>query len=488
MDGNTIIEQGDLDSDRTRDTSGYGLRQRQSEGHMQIDADHVAQREAEIRSINVLMQRLGPSYSLGGDPYFPGMYPIIYAKVQAQLDNPQPASEYDSDNPDEPEYNLENPAVLESNEENQVVPKHEEDPMEDYDTEGDEDGDDDVYFPMAPINALIDWDVENEWNAMHQEPFVPLTPPPPVEEVEEEPHSDVEDGPPPPPPSQEVVYYEGPSWIPWIGHHADYRVNQRLYINVPNLYPCSWKQLGGPFYFGPVTLLSDCEDGYYSMAAPHGFCRHVAWTFPCHCVSHRRPEAKHRIIPLNSNFNNRRFYDEGTRTVTQYAARFEELVRHAGDLIKTDDAKSRRFEWGLDTSMRGTVMSHDFKTYAQNNNRGYVAKPYYQNNSRPQQQNQLWGSSGLRQGQNQAQNRNKEPVRYFNCQELGHYRSNCPKPPKEGNNNMGNQLHKQIGYGNQNQGGPNHQRSNWNQQQNCPYLNNGNGQGANQGQGDAACS
>ncbi|KAH7838300.1 hypothetical protein Vadar_024691 [Vaccinium darrowii] len=56
---------------------------------------------------------------------------------------------------------------------------------------------------------------------------------------------------------------------------------------------------------------------------------------------------------------------QGTRTVTQYAARFEALARHVGDLIKTDDAKARRFEWGLDTSMRGTVMSHDFKTYAQ---------------------------------------------------------------------------------------------------------------------------
>ncbi|KAH7844869.1 hypothetical protein Vadar_032497 [Vaccinium darrowii] len=104
---------------------------------------------------------------------------------------------------------------------------------------------------------------------------------------------------------------------------------------------------------------------------------------------------------------------EGTRTVTQYAARFEELACHAGDLIKTDDAKARRFEWGLDISMRGTVMSHDFKTYTQvlkcaliieresldskgkgkvggpntggpirtnnnqNNNRGHVAKPYF---------------------------------------------------------------------------------------------------------------
>ncbi|KAH7845158.1 hypothetical protein Vadar_006698 [Vaccinium darrowii] len=33
---------------------------------------------------------------------------------------------------------------------------------------------------------------------------------------------------------------------------------------------------------------------------------------------------------------------QGTRTVTQYAALFEELARHVGDLIKTDDAKARR--------------------------------------------------------------------------------------------------------------------------------------------------
>ncbi|KAH7842871.1 hypothetical protein Vadar_009972 [Vaccinium darrowii] len=125
----------------------------------------------------------------------------------------------------------------------------------------------------------------------------------------------------------------------------------------------------------------------------------------------------------------------------------------------------------------------------QSNNRGYAAKPYYQNNQRPQQQNQPW-HPGQGQGQNQARGRNNETVRCFNCQELGHFKSHCPKPPRQNNNYGGYQQPRQIGYGNQNpnqnqnqnQGGQNQQKTNWNQQQNRPYQNQGK-QGANQNQG-----
>lgn len=51
---------------------------------------------------------------------------------------------------------------------------------------------------------------------------------------------------------------------------------------------------------------------------------------------------------------------QGSHNVTQYAARFEELARHVRDVMKTNKVKARRFEWGLDTTVKGIVMSHDF--------------------------------------------------------------------------------------------------------------------------------
>ncbi|XP_058217343.1 uncharacterized protein LOC131328413 [Rhododendron vialii] len=52
-------------------------------------------------------------------------------------------------------------------------------------------------------------------------------------------------------------------------------------------------------------------------------------------------------------------------TVTQYAARFEELARHASTVVPTDVAKARKFEWGLSRSIRTSVVSHEYPTYAQ---------------------------------------------------------------------------------------------------------------------------
>ncbi|KAH7833208.1 hypothetical protein Vadar_004115 [Vaccinium darrowii] len=44
---------------------------------------------------------------------------------------------------------------------------------------------------------------------------------------------------------------------------------------------------------------------------------------------------------------------QGTMTVTQYMARFEELLRYALEYIPTDEKKARQFEWGLDLTLRG---------------------------------------------------------------------------------------------------------------------------------------
>ncbi|XP_058180064.1 uncharacterized protein LOC131298599 [Rhododendron vialii] len=55
---------------------------------------------------------------------------------------------------------------------------------------------------------------------------------------------------------------------------------------------------------------------------------------------------------------------QGTLTVTQYAAKFEELSRYALTSILTEDKKARRFEWGL-TTARKAVVAQAFATYVE---------------------------------------------------------------------------------------------------------------------------
>ncbi|XP_028078921.1 uncharacterized protein LOC114280745 [Camellia sinensis] len=43
-------------------------------------------------------------------------------------------------------------------------------------------------------------------------------------------------------------------------------------------------------------------------------------------------------------------------TVTQYAAKFEELARYAIRYVTNDEKKARMFEWGLDLTIRGRVL------------------------------------------------------------------------------------------------------------------------------------
>ncbi|XP_058211484.1 uncharacterized protein LOC131323652 [Rhododendron vialii] len=114
-------------------------------------------------------------------------------------------------------------------------------------------------------------------------------------------------------------------------------------------------------------------------------------------------------------------------TVTQYAARFEELARHASTVVPTDVAKARKFEWGLSRSIRTSVVSHEYPTYAQE----------------------------------------------------GHFRNNCPKLAGLGNFGQGGQQQFQArpsGLGNQNPVNPNQQKIGWNQQQLHPFQNNASGQ------------
>ena len=47
---------------------------------------------------------------------------------------------------------------------------------------------------------------------------------------------------------------------------------------------------------------------------------------------------------------------QGTMTVMEYVARFTELARFADDYMATDMAKVRRFENGLNLSIRGRIV------------------------------------------------------------------------------------------------------------------------------------
>ncbi|XP_058189235.1 uncharacterized protein LOC131306822 [Rhododendron vialii] len=160
---------------------------------------------------------------------------------------------------------------------------------------------------------------------------------------------------------------------------------------------------------------------------------------------------------------------QGTMTVTQYAAKFEELSRYALTSIPTEDKKARRFEWGLTTARRAVVAQAfttnaevvkcalrleseeaDFKTrwrkaignigrpirtQPSNNNRG----PYPHKPSNPTQSNQPWETATPEHGEPQRGGQDIATVQCYNCQAMGHIRRNCPQPQRRRDGSFGNQ-------------------------------------------------
>ncbi|XP_028066267.1 uncharacterized protein LOC114269198 [Camellia sinensis] len=56
--------------------------------------------------------------------------------------------------------------------------------------------------------------------------------------------------------------------------------------------------------------------------------------------------------------------EQGTMTMTQYVAKFEELARYATRYVADDEEKARKFEWGLDPIIRGRVFPLRLPTFA----------------------------------------------------------------------------------------------------------------------------
>ncbi|XP_058211542.1 uncharacterized protein LOC131323712 [Rhododendron vialii] len=159
---------------------------------------------------------------------------------------------------------------------------------------------------------------------------------------------------------------------------------------------------------------------------------------------------------------------QGTLTVTQYAAKYEELSRYALNSIPTEHKKARRFEWGL-TTARMVVVAQAFTTYAAvvkcalrlkneeldfktrwrkannsiggpirtqppNNNRG----PYPHKPSNPTQSNQPWETATPGHGKPQRGGHDIATIQCYNCQAMGHIRRNCPQPQRRRDESFGN--------------------------------------------------
>ncbi|XP_058198410.1 uncharacterized protein LOC131313933 [Rhododendron vialii] len=160
---------------------------------------------------------------------------------------------------------------------------------------------------------------------------------------------------------------------------------------------------------------------------------------------------------------------QGTLTVTQYAAKFEELSRYALTSIPTEDKKARRFEWGLTTARRA-VVAQAFTTYAEvvkcalrleseendfknrwrkatgntggpirtqpsNDNRGpHPTKPF-----NPSQNNQPWETTTPGSGGPQRGGQDIATIWCYNCQAMGHIRRNCPQPQRKRDGNLWDQ-------------------------------------------------
>ncbi|XP_028097350.1 uncharacterized protein LOC114297168 [Camellia sinensis] len=65
---------------------------------------------------------------------------------------------------------------------------------------------------------------------------------------------------------------------------------------------------------------------------------------------------------------------QGKMSVAQYANHFEALSRYASAIVANEEDKVRRFEWGLDTDIRGRLIVVQLSTYAQMVDRALIVE------------------------------------------------------------------------------------------------------------------
>ncbi|XP_028054834.1 uncharacterized protein LOC114259046 [Camellia sinensis] len=92
---------------------------------------------------------------------------------------------------------------------------------------------------------------------------------------------------------------------------------------------------------------------------------------------------------------------QGKMSIAQYANRFEALSRYASAIVANEEDKVRRFEWGLDTDIRGRLIAVQLSTYAQMVDRALIVERELADsecirNQRSRNNNQLRGGGPVR--------------------------------------------------------------------------------------------
>ena len=141
--------------------------------------------------------------------------------------------------------------------------------------------------------------------------------------------------------------------------------------------------------------------------------------------------------------------EQGSMTATEYEAKFDELSRFAAPM--TELAKARKFERGLNSNIRSGVVSHRHKTVALVLESAAALEQSYKKHLKDKEtkreaqvKERFTAGSGSTSGNQgnawkKQKTRNQTPVRAvpvnqrapvtcYNCKELGHISTNCPKP------------------------------------------------------------
>ncbi|XP_058216764.1 uncharacterized protein LOC131327635 [Rhododendron vialii] len=136
---------------------------------------------------------------------------------------------------------------------------------------------------------------------------------------------------------------------------------------------------------------------------------------------------------------------QGTLTVTQYAAKHEELSPFTTYVEVVECAlwlESQELDFKTRWRKANNNTGGSIRTQPPGTNRGpYPTKP-----SNLPQNNQPWKTTTPERGKQQRNGRDIETIQCYKCQAMAHYRQQCPQPQKERNESFGNQKTQQLGH------------------------------------------